>query len=233
MGVMMRKSNPLFVLVALLLFAACAAAQESPWLNWTFLPEEQMAEIIGEASGETAWNTIMETGGYNKDRLASEYAGTFYESQYIFDQLKLYGLPGAEIVRFPSSASMWGGGKVWDAVKGELWEISPHRGKLLSYRDMTACLASGSNSADVKAELVWVGTGTKEEIENAGVEGKIVVTEGSLSAVHSIACQQMGAEGVVAISQSRPFFDSSQIPWQGLRRWGRRQSDQPAKFGFT
>jgi len=57
----------------------------------------------------------METGGYNKDRLAVEYADTFYESQYIFDQLKRYGLTGAEIVRFP-------GGNVWDAIKGELWE---------------------------------------------------------------------------------------------------------------
>jgi len=79
-----------------------ATAQMTPWLYWTFLPKEQMAEIIGEASGETAWNTIMATGGYNKDRLADEYKGTFYESRYILDQLKKYGLPGAEIVRFRS-----------------------------------------------------------------------------------------------------------------------------------
>ena len=36
-------------------------------------------------------------------------------------------------------------------------------------------LASGSNSADVKAQLVWVGQGTAKEIEAAEVEGKIVV----------------------------------------------------------
>jgi hypothetical protein len=124
--------------------------------------------IVGEASGETAKNTIMETGGYNKDRLAEEYAGTFYESQYIYDQLKLYGLPGAEIVHFDA-------GQSWNGIKGELWEVKPQLRKLASYKDMTAMLARGSNNADVEAELVWVGRGTKDEIESAGVEGKIVV----------------------------------------------------------
>ena len=219
-------------ITACLLFGATATAQMTPWLYWTLLPKEQMDEIIGEASGETAWNTIMETGGYNKDRLADEYAGTFYESQYILDQLKWYGLPGAEMVRFP-------GRQVWDGIKGELWEISPRRQKIASYKDMTAMLASGSATTDVKAELVWVGRGSKEEIESAGVEGKIVVTEGRISSVHNEACLRQGALGVIAISQSRPYFDPLQIPWSGIRSRRRRpgsgetQTQPPApKFGF-
>jgi len=218
----------LMTLIAVVLLACGAAiAQMTPWLIWTLLPEEQMDEIIGEASGETAWNTIMETGGYNKDRLADEYAGTFYESQYIYDQVKRYGLPGAELVRFP-------GGKTWNGIKGELWEIKPNRRKIASYRDMTAMLASGSNSTDVKAELVWVGRGLKEEVESAEVEGKIVVTEGRLGTVHNLACTQNGALGVIAISTSRISFDPLQIPWSGI--WRRRsmsdQEGQEPKFGF-
>jgi len=199
-------------------------AQVTPWYQWTFLPAAAMDEIIGETSGETAWNTIMETGGYNKDRLPDEYAGTFYEVQYIYDQLVLYGLPGAEIVRFP-------GGQVWDGIKGELWEVSPLRQKLASYQDLRAMLASGSTDADVTAELVWVGTGTPEEIERADVAGKIVVTEGSLGRVHQVACLEKGALGVVSIANSRPFFDPLQIPWSGIgsRRGG---GDQQTKFGF-
>ncbi|MBN2416380.1 M28 family peptidase [bacterium] len=207
----------------LLCISAAATAQINPGVYWTLLPEAQMDEIIGEASGETAWNTIMETGGYNKNRQHEEYEGTFYESQYIYDQLKLYGLPGASIDPFP-------GREVWDGIKGELWEVSPHRAKLASYRDMTAMLASGSENADVTAELVWVGFGSAEEIERAGVDGKIVVTEGSMSGVHRTACQEHGALGVVAISQSRPHFDPLQIPWSGLRGW--RGGDEETKFGF-
>ncbi|MGD8536303.1 MAG: M28 family peptidase, partial [Candidatus Aminicenantes bacterium] len=215
----------LFVLA--LLAGGAAIAQMTPWLIWTLLPEEQMDEIIGEASGETAWNTIMETGGYNKDRLAEEYAGTFYESQYIYDQLKHYGLPGAEIVRFPA-------GQSWNGIKGELWEIKPQRRKLASYKDMTAMLARGSSSADVKAELVWVGRGTKAEIESAEVGGKIVVTEGSVSTVHNLACGERGGLGVIAISTSRISFDPLQIPWRGIyRRRGVSGEEAPqVKFGF-
>ena len=220
----MTKRILIFLLVSISFVFGTIHAQLTPWYVWTFLPEDQMDEIIGEASGETAWNTIMETGGYNKDRLSGEYKGTFYESQYIYDQLKQYGLPGAEIVRFP-------GGKVWDGIKGELWEIEPRRQKLASYRDMTAMLARGSTSADVKAELVWVGQGTEEEIERADIAGKIAVTEGNVYGVHKTACLDNGALGVVVISQSRPYFDPIQIPWRGLTGW-RQSTDQTPKFGF-
>ena len=110
-GQMTQRTH--FISIALvLLLCGFAAAQMTPWLYWTLLPQEQMDLIIGEASGETAWNTIMETGGYNKDRLTEEYAGTFYEAEYIYGQLKHYGLPGAEIVRYP-------GGETWNGIKGE------------------------------------------------------------------------------------------------------------------
>lgn len=212
----------LFVIASFLSISGWLAAQAAPGPKRTLLPIGQMAEIIGEASGETAWNTIMETGGYNKDRLSDEYADTFYEARYIFDQLERHELPGAEIVRFP-------GRTVWDGVKGELWETSPLRQKLASYRDMTAMLAKGSNSADVEAELVWVGRGTKEELEKVDLAGKIVVTEGDIGSVHRAACLAGDAAGVVAISQSRSLFDPIQIPWRGLS--GGRD-DRPARFGF-
>ncbi len=198
------------------------AAQYTPWYYWTLLPAPVMDEIIGEASGESAWNSMVELGGYEKDRLPPEYgSGTFYETRYVIEQLRRYGIPGAEVVRFP-------GGQVWDAVKGELWEVSPLRQKLASYQDLRAMLASGSRNADVKAPLVWVGMGTPEELDRAGVAGKIVVTEGSIGAVHQAACLDRGALGVVSISNPRPFFDPLQIPSSGI---GGRAGAEP-KFGF-
>lgn len=220
----LSKRIQAFCFVGILLLGCTAIAQITPWKIWTLLPQDQMDEIIGEASGETAWNTICETGGYNKNRPSEEYAGTFYEAQYVFNQLQKYGIPGAQIVRFP-------GGKTWDGIKGELWEVEPRRQKLASYQDLRAMLASGSTSADVKAQLVWVGRGTEEEIKNAGVEGKIVVTEGRLSSVHNSACMKHGALGVISMQSSRPYFDPLQIPWGGLRSF-RQDSKTPSKFGF-
>ncbi|MGW8268120.1 MAG: M28 family peptidase, partial [Longimicrobiales bacterium] len=214
----------LFVPVLALCLSSSLTAQITPWHHWTLLDPAVMDEIIGEASGETAWNTIMETGGYNKDRLAGEYGdGTFYEARYIHEQLLEYGIPGAELVRLP-------GGEVWDGVKGELWEVSPMRQKLASYQDLRAMLASGSTDADVTAELVWVGMGTPEELDRAGVAGKIVVTEGSMGGVHAAACVERGALGVVNVANGRPNFDPLQIPWSGVG--SRRGGSAEAKFGF-
>ncbi|MFC1562088.1 M28 family peptidase [candidate division KSB1 bacterium] len=217
----MFKRVMFYNLLITLILSVSAGAQITPYFQWSLLPPEQLDEIVGEASGETAWNTIMETGGYNKDRQPSEYRGTFYETQYVYDQLRLYGVADAQIVRFP-------GGEVWDAVKGELWEVSPNRVKLASYKDMTAMLVNGSSSADVTAELAWVGGGSSDEIAQADVRGKIVVTDGSVSSVHSTACIEQGALGVIAINNSRPLFDPLQLPWSRL---GGRGGGQ-AKFGF-
>jgi len=220
---MIKRKLFIFAIFILLVFGT-AQAQMTPWLYWTLLPEKQMDLIIGEASGETAWHTIMETGGYSKYRPPEEWEGTFYESQYVYDQLNSYGLTGAKIVRFP-------GGETWNGIKGELWEIKPNLKKIASYKDHRAMLASDSTDSDVTAELVWVGRGTKKEIEEAGVEGKIVVTEGRISSVHKEACLNQGALGVIAISMLRPYIDPLQVPWSGIRSW-RDPSDQPLKFGF-
>ncbi len=219
-----RALSLLAPLAGLALLTGALHGQYTPWHYWTLLDPAHMDEIIGEASGETAWNTIMETGGYNKDRLASEYGeGTFYEARYIYDQLKLYGIPGAEIVRYP-------GGEVWDGIRGELWEVSPMRQKLASYQDMRAMLANGSRNADVTAPLVWVGLGTAEELDRVEVAGRIVVTEGSISGVHQAACIERGALGVVSIANGRPFFDPLQIPWSGIG--GRGAASAATRFGF-
>ncbi len=219
----MRARSSLFGVALLLLAATDAGAQETPWYQWTLLPDEVVDEIVGESSGETAWNTIMETGGYNRDRLPEEYAGTFFEARYVHDQLTAYGLPEAEVVRFP-------GREVWDGIKGELWEVSPNRAKIASYQDMRAMLARGSTSCDVTAELVWVGQGSSAELEAAEVAGKIVVTDGWVSSVHRTACLEMGAVGVVSIRNERPHFDPLQIPWSGIR--GDRRSGAEPKFAF-
>jgi hypothetical protein len=194
----MHKRTIIIFATLILLFTGMSRAQITPWFYWTLLPEDQMDKIAGEASGETAWHTIMETGGYSKNRPAEEWAGTFFEAQFIYDQLILYGLPGAEIVRFP-------GGETWNGIKGELWEIKPILQKLASYRDHRAMLASGSTNTDVKAELAWVGRGTKKEIESAQVEGKIVVTEGRISSVHDEACLKQGALGVLQLAHHGPI----------------------------
>ncbi|MBP7707047.1 MAG: M28 family peptidase [Candidatus Aminicenantes bacterium] len=214
--------------VCLLALAAVVPAQYAPWLYWTFLPKAQIDEIVGEASGEAAWNTIAEINAFNRQRFADEWTGHFFETQVVARKLKEYGLAGVEVVAYP-------GGPAWVPVRGELWETKPERQKIASITDLLPMLASGSADADVTAELVWVGRGSSQELGAAAVGGKIAVTEGPLMMVYG-AVMAKGALGVVVISNSRPYFDPLQMPWTGImsrRRpgGGQAQAAPPARPG--
>lgn len=227
----MKKQLSLGLVSALLALALWAAAQHTPWLYWTFIPKDHMDEIVGEASGEAAWNTIAEINAFNRERFDDEWTGRFFETRVVVRKLEQYGLAGIEVVTYP-------GGEAWRPLKGELWETLPGRRKLASINDMLPMLAAGSGPADVTAELVWIGRGTPKEIQEAKVEGKIVVTEGSLTAAYGASVQQ-GALGAVSVSMSRPFVDPLQMPWTGISmRRARPGSDAPEtpppppKFAF-
>jgi aminopeptidase YwaD len=203
------------------LFLFCAVSFAQNILPRTLLPGTITDELIGESSGERAMNHIIEMAGYIHDRPASEYSGYFFETQYIFDKMKEYGLEGAVVNKYP-------GGKTWDGIKATLWEVSPGKSKIADYSDLPAVLASGSTNADVTAELVWVGDGRQDDIDKAGVEGKIVVTSGNISMVHSLAVAR-GALGVISFYSPRPLQVPIAIPISGI---GGGDNQANTKFGF-
>lgn len=193
-------------------------AQFTPFYQYTLLPKDQMDEIIGEMSGETALHHAIEMVGYQRNRPATEYGeGTFRESNYVLGKLKEYGLAGAQIERFE-------GGESWDGIKGELWELNPGKKKLADYDDIALSLAQGSKPADVTAELVWVEEGRENDFEGVDVAGKIVVTSASVGSVHNLAVSK-GALGVVAFGSSRELDAPLAIPASGIR-------GDNATFGF-
>ena len=207
---MSKKNRRLAITLALFgALLVSAGAQMTPWLQWTFLSPSQMDEIVGEMSGETAFNHVSTLGAFPRVRKASEYTGNLFESQYILDQAKEYGLTDAAIIRFP-------GGETWEGIKGELWEVKPGRQKIASYTDLRAALAQGSMPADVTTDLVWVGDGELKDFEGLDVKDKIVVTSGSPGQVHNLACQTKGAAGVISFYSPRPLIDPLLIPWGGL-----------------
>ena len=215
------KIKKLAVFTAVVLFLSLTVSGQN-MVPRTLLPMKITDEFIGEASGERAMNHIYEMAAYIHDRPASEYSGYFFETQYILDRMKEYGLEGAVVNKYP-------GGKTWDGVKGSIWEVSPGRSKIADYGDLPAVLASGSTNTDVTAELVWVGEGKQEDIDKAGVSGKIVVTSGSISGVLSLATAK-GALGIISYDSPRPLQVSLAIPISGIG--GRGATPGASKFGF-
>ncbi len=217
----MKKTRHILCVMAFLFSCTLSFGQNS--VPRTLLPEKIVDELIGEASGERAMNHIIEMAAYIHDRPAAEYSGYFFETQYVLNKLKEYGLEGAKVSTYP------GTGKTWDGVKATLWEVSPGRSKIADYADLPAVLASGSTNANVTAELVWVGEGRQADIDKAALEGKIAVTSGSISTVHSLAVAK-GALGVISYNSPRPTEVPLAIPISGIG--GRRGGESTAKFGF-
>ena len=189
--------------------AVGAMAQSVPHYQWTLLDKKLMDQVIGEASGETALAHDIEMGGYTRNRLSKEYQTVLWESQYVMDKLKEFGIANAQLERFGDMAA------TWDGISGELWEVSPGTKKLADYKDQPAMLVAGSQNADVEAELIWIGEGRKGDFDTTAVTGKIVVTYASPGQVSSLITKN-GAIGILSFNSPRPLSDPIQMPYSSL-----------------
>lgn len=207
----MRKTT-LFILSGVLACASVAQAQNytTPFTPKLGLLNEQTYDyIVGEASGEQAYYHILNWAPYERNRTTEEYSDKYDEERYIAQRFKEYGLPNAQIEHFE-------GTPVWDGIEGTLWETTPKLQKLADYRDLTAELLQGSSSADVEAELVWIGRGTDKELQGLNLLGKIVVTEAAAARVQTVV-RQAGAVGIISFNAPRPLVDPVQIPNASIR----------------
>jgi len=104
--------------------------------------------------------------------------------------------------------------------------------KIASYAAEPVVLAEDSESADVTAELVDVGEGTKEsDYAGKDVKGKIVLVGASPGAAQELAVGKFGAAGLVSYAQNQ------KNAWWGedenLIRWGHLETFSEHKtFAF-
>ncbi len=222
MSKLIRLPHAAFVL--LLAAPIWGFAQEQPNPK-TLLPDSVLSVLQDEVSGSLALSYVIELAGYNRNRPASEYAGTYWESQYVDSMATSFGLANVHIERFKRRPQ-------WDAEYGELWMVEPKKRLIISHRDVAAALAPGSQSVDTTAELIYCGRGEREEdYEGRDVAGKIVLVSGSLSKAHRIAVGKKNAVGVVSFNDptGKPIDRPDQISWQSIRP----APGQEHAFGFT
>ena len=182
-------------------------AQIAPWHYQTLISEELVDKFIGEISGEIAMSHVYEMAAYNRGRTLEEYQTTFREALYVYDKAIDYGFDTVELEYFESDS-------IWDGEIGELWEISPNLTEIADYDDQKAVLAVGSKSAELTAELIYVGSGTKDaDYAGVDVKGKIVLGYGSANSLHTKAVLEREAAGVISYASYHPLFDPDQVPW--------------------
>lgn len=221
------------LLAAFFLLPAFLRAQEQPNPK-TLIPPSILQQIADGVSGTIAYQHILDLAGYEHDRLAEEYKTTYREAAYIEKMAKQYGLEDVHIERFKLP------NKTWDGEVGELWMAAPEKRLIINYRDVAATLATGSQSADVIADLIYVGKGDKDaDYAGKDVTGKIVLASGSIGMVHNLAVRKYGAAGVASFNNptGKPIDRPDEIAWNGVggRGFGASQSGTPPKttFGFN
>ncbi len=213
----------IFTLIFLVLFSAVSNSQDMRIIPETIMPKKMVNDIVNEISGTLVYNHIIEIAGYNHNRKQEEYQGLYFESEYIIKRAEEYGFSDVHVEHFQQGRNQW------DAEIGELWLVTPEEKLLISYRDVPACLAQGSETVDLSADLVYVGSGLdSSEYLNNEVEGKIVLASGSAGRVYRLA-NGFGAVGVVGYGQSRGVDYPDQIVWTRIRV----QPGASAKFAFT
>ncbi len=237
------------------LVASVGARGQKPPL----LPEKDVAALVNELSGETAKRNLEGIARFHRQRGSQ---GFHAAAELVAERLRAYGLSDVAILQFPADGKIFYGTQrsrpAWDAEKAELWEI---RAELVAYRSKVSnngvtsidamhfikearnrlsasyeaepiVLAEDSESADVTAELVDVGEGTKES-DYAGkqVKGNIVLMSAQPGAVQDLAVGTFGAAGTVSYAQNQ------KTAWWGedenLIRWGHLETFSANKtFGF-
>ncbi len=224
-------SRALVLSLLSLVSAGALCAQDEPNPK-TLIPQATLEAIANEVSGTLAFQHILELAGYEHDRLPEEYKTTYREAAYIEKMAKQYNLEDVHIERFKLPA------KTWDGEKGELWLLNKDSKRLvMSYRDVAASLAPGSKSADVTAELVWVGKGLdKKDYADKNVAGKIVLASGAVGAVHNLAVREFGAAGVVSFANQtgKPVEHPDEVAWMNLGGGrGGGGANQKTTFGIV
>jgi aminopeptidase YwaD len=240
------------VIAGFLLTGGLAVRAQKPPL----LPERDVAALANELSGETAKRNLEGIARFHRQRGSS---GFHSAAELVAERLRSYGLSDVAILQFPTDGKIFYGTQrsrpAWDAQVGELEELTTeHQGettgdsagkapadagheqdypvRLASYEAEPVVLAEDSESAEVTAELLDVGEGTRDSnYQGKDAKGKIVLAAAQPGAVQDLAVGKYGAVGIISYAQNQ------KTAWSGenddLIRWGHLETFSANKtFAF-
>jgi aminopeptidase YwaD len=153
--------------------------------------------------------------------------------EYVRGRAQAFGLSDVHVETFPGDGTTYfgtlRGNRGWRVDGGSLDEITPRPRRITSVDDVGLAVADNSESADVTAELVDVGSGAAAaDYEGKDVRGRLVLCDATPSACHRQAVEQRGAAGLVsyAANQVSAWWrdDQDLVRWGHLDARGRRNT---------
>ncbi len=186
------------------------------------LAPNEVAAIANELSGETAKRNLEGVARYHRQRGSQ---GFHSAAELVAERARAYGLADVQILQFPADGHTTYGTQLsrqaWDAEQGDLTEVGKDGTErtLASYAAQPVALAEDSESADVTAELVDVGAGTKDsDYAGKDVGGRLVLVSAQPEEAQETAIGKFKAAGIVSFAQNQ------HTAWWGedenLVRWG-------------
>ena len=221
----------LFMMCSIMPFGQQKEARR-PVVPAPLLPEGIIDILIDEVSGEIPLNNERLLASFEHRRPAEEYEKVFAESKIIFEKLKEYGIRDCGVEEAPAALLST---RTWNPQSAELWMLEPELKKLIDLDNVPACLAEQSQTSDVTAELIYVGSGsTDEDYQGKDVRDKIVLATGRAYNVHNLAVAKRGAKGVLIAGASNSDYDPDEVGRDTLARNfdPTAPGAKPPSFGF-
>jgi len=227
----MRYIGPLAVA------ALAIAASGLPAQTFQPLLDQQRRELLHEAlSGEIAKDHVFQITRHHRIQGSRGYR---HAAQYVLEQLRAYGFSeeDAYVESFPSDGRIeyqtWQSPSGWDIESAELRLVEPRDERIVGYPEIAMSLITYSNPGDATAELVWVGSGTRDsDYEGKDVAGKFVLATGYGGDVHRQAVIRRGAVGVVCyLDDARAAEHPDMLAYTGM--WPLAEELDHVTFGFN
>lgn len=187
-----------------------------PPMPATPLPQEILTLIANEVSGQMAFDNEVRVAGAPWLRDKAELTGTFSETQKIYDLVRSYGIENTKIERHPSA-------RTFDyPSEGELWIEKPQKRLVARLGADSALVASGSGTADVTAELIYLPPMKPEEIKamlaagpSEKLQHKVALMWSHANGELAAALDAAGVQGVISFSSRERYFDPNQVVYGG------------------
>ena len=196
------------------------------------MTEPQWSTLRDEASGTSAYENLRVLTGLHRVPATAQFDQA---ADFMLQKAREYGLQTVHAEQFPVDGQLHYGLMrshfAWTVRSAQLWQQAPQHLLIADWSSDPIRLADYSRSADVEAALVDVGGGTAEsDYAGKDVRGKIVLADGVLSEVQSLAVTKFGAAGIVS------DMPNQTTAWSGLNpdivRWGHLDATQPKGFAF-
>lgn len=198
-------------------------------------PAAWFTAIRDESSGELPLvdfqNIVTRFSGFAPSKGGDEIA------EYLAGRMREYALDEVAIEGFPADGKsfVWAfiTEPAWDGERGVLRMVKPRVERLADFAVHRIVLGRFSTSAEVTADLVDIGSGTRpEDYAGKDVRGKLVLASGAPGAAHAQAVWAHGAAGVIwfrttdALNGPHLISNASIVPWSGPR-------GEPPGFTFS